>query len=99
MLAYGDTATHPRLQMEDSTVNFTSRWLLHQLIIKLGPFLVHKCIHPKIGTLIYRRGVDLTTCLSWALSQRKDISNTLSKDRLTRINNTYNEAQLLGECF
>ena len=56
-----------RLEMGDSTVQFSSRWLLHQLIIYLHPYLQYKCIHMKFGTVLFRKGGDLLVSLSWAL--------------------------------
>ena len=54
---YGCIASvDPCLEMGDSTVQFSSRWLLHQLIIYLHPYLQYKCIH-----------MNLLVSLSWAL--------------------------------
>jgi len=30
--------------------------------------MMHKCVHMRFGTVLYRRGVDLLVALSWALS-------------------------------
>ena len=38
------------LEVGDSTVQFSSRWLLHQLITFLDVYMMHKCIHMKFGT-------------------------------------------------
>ena len=55
------------LEVGDSTVKFSSRWLLHQLITYLHPYLQYKCIHRKFGTILFRKGGDLLASLSWAL--------------------------------
>ena len=55
------------LEVGESVVKFSSRWLLNQLIINLHPYMQYKCVHMKFGTVIYRKGGDLLTSLSWAL--------------------------------
>ena len=56
------------LEIGDSTVTFSSRWLLHQLITYIHPYLQYKCIHRTFGTvLFFRKGGDLLASLSWAL--------------------------------
>ena len=59
----------PELNLEvgESTVKFSSRWLLNQLIIYLNPYMSYQCVHRKFGTILYRKGVDILTSLSWAL--------------------------------
>ena len=52
---------------EEGTVTFNSRWMLYQLKLHLYSHLVHKCIHKKYGTILYRKDGDLLTSLSWAL--------------------------------
>ena len=56
------------LEVGDSSVKFSSCWLLHQLIAHLDGYLMHKCIHMKFGIVLYRRGGDILVALSWALS-------------------------------
>ena len=56
------------VEVGDGSVNFSSRWLLHQLIIYLDTFMAHKCMHMKFGTILYRKGADMLATLSWALS-------------------------------
>lgn len=51
----------------EGTVKFSSRWLLNQLFVYLSPYMSYKCVHMKFGTILYRKGVDLLTSLSWAL--------------------------------
>ena len=55
------------LEVGDSTVKFSSRWMLNQLIIYLHPYMEYKCVHRKYGTMLFRRGGDLLTSLSLAL--------------------------------
>ena len=47
---------------------FSSHWLLHQLVTFLDLYMMHKCIHMKFGTVLFRRGGDIWTALSWPLS-------------------------------
>ena len=58
----------PTLEVGESTVKFSSRWLLNQLISHLNQHMSYKCIHKKFGTLLYRKGGDVLVSLSWALS-------------------------------
>ena len=53
------------LEVGDGSVHF---WLLHQLIIYLDMYMMHKCMHMKFGTILYRKGADILATLSWALS-------------------------------
>ena len=54
------------LEVGVSVVKFSSRWLLNQLI-NLHPYMQYKCVHMKFCTVIYHKGGDLLTSLSWAL--------------------------------
>ena len=62
------------LEVGDSTVKFSSRWVLNQLIIHLNPYMQYKCIHMKYGTLLYRKEGNLLTSLSWALGAHRSKS-------------------------
>lgn len=44
------------LEVGESGVKFSSRWLLNHLIINLNPYMQYKCVHMKFGTVIYRKG-------------------------------------------
>ena len=55
------------MEVGDSTVKFSSRWMLNQLIIYLDPYMEYKCVHRKYDTMLFRRGSDLLTSLSLAL--------------------------------
>ena len=48
------------LEVGESSVKFKAQWLLNQLIIHLHQYMSYRCM--------YRRGGDLLTSLSWALS-------------------------------
>ena len=55
------------LELGDGIIKFSSRWLLHQLITYIQPYMNYKCVTNKIGTLLYARDSDLLKCLSLAL--------------------------------
>ena len=57
-----------RVEMMECSVQFSSRWLLHQLIVYLDVYMMHKCVHMKYGTVLYRKGADILETLSWVLS-------------------------------
>ena len=65
------------LEVMDGTVKYTSQWLLQHIIIHLQPFIHYKCVHRKFGTILYRKGGDVLTSLSWALgrAQSKDMDS------------------------
>ena len=56
-----------QIEVGNTTLKYTSRWLLNQLILNLGIHLDYKCIHKKFGIMLYRRKGDILTSLSWAL--------------------------------
>ena len=64
------------LDVEDGRVHFSSRWLLHQPILYLEGFMIHKCIHRKYGTILYQKGAEILASLSWALSTSQLASKT-----------------------
>ena len=57
----------PYLNVEETTIKFSARWLLQKLVMHLKQHLSFKCIHKKYGTLLYRTGGDV---LSWALGAK-----------------------------
>ena len=69
---YGTVRNSSQLYLEvgDSEVQFSSRWLLHQLIVYLHSYMRYKCIHKKFGIVLYRNGGDLLQSLSWALGSK-----------------------------
>ena len=52
------------VEVGDSSDNFSSHWLLHQFIIYLDVYMVHKCMHMKFGMILYRKGADILATLS-----------------------------------
>ena len=54
------------LEVEESSVQFSSWWLLHQLIFYLDTFVMHKRVHIKFGTVLFWKGGDKLVALSWA---------------------------------
>jgi hypothetical protein len=55
------------IDLKDGLINYSSRWLLHHLIIHLQPYIAYKCVVKKLGTLIYPSNCDLLKCLTYAL--------------------------------
>ena len=77
----GSTSTQLTLEVGESSVRFTSQWLLNQLILHLNQYMLYKCMHKKFGTILYRRGGDILTSLSWALgSSRTNKESIYEKD-------------------
>ena len=80
------------LEMGESSVMFSSRWPLKQLIGYLNPYMLCKCIHMKYGTILYRKGIDTLVSLSWALGacssthldEAQSISESISKESRQR---------------
>ena len=67
-------ANHPHppeedyyLELEYGRVKFSPRWILHQIITHLQPYMNFKCVIRCIGTLIYPRNVDPLKSLSLVL--------------------------------
>ena len=50
---YGAVSNPSQLYLEvgDSEVQFSSRWLLHQLIVYLHSYMRYKCIHKRFGVI------------------------------------------------
>ena len=59
------------LKSSEGTIKFTSHWLLKQLTVHLHSHMSSKCIHKKFGILLFRKGGDFLTSLSWALGTGK----------------------------
>ena len=57
------------LEVGEGTVKYTTRRLLNQIILHLQSFINYKCVHRKFGTIIFRKGGDILTSLSWALGR------------------------------
>ena len=41
-----------RLEVNEGTISFTSKWLLNQLIVHFQDHMKYKCIHKKFGTIL-----------------------------------------------
>ena len=63
------------LESGEGNVQFSSRWLLHQLIVYLDSYMLYKCIHKKFGTILFHKGVDVLIILSWALGTLSAVQN------------------------
>ena len=70
------------LDVGGSSVKFTSSWLIHQLITHLDDYMMHKCVHKKLGTVLYRQGGDVIVALSWALSASQPPNQYLSEPEI-----------------
>ena len=64
------TSTKVTIETGDSSVMFTSKWLLYQLIKYLNSYMLYKCVHKKFGTILYCKGIDVLVSLSWAPSSQ-----------------------------
>jgi len=62
-----DSVSKPILEIGDSNVKFSGRWLLNQLILYLHEHMAYKCTHRRFGIVLYRKRGDILTSLSWAL--------------------------------
>ncbi len=63
------------IEINDTTIKYTSKWLLEQLILLLGVHMDYKCIHKKFGVILYRHNGDLLCSLSWALGSINEAEN------------------------
>ena len=84
------------IELGESNVQFSSRWLLHQLIVYLNSHMLYKCIHKKFGTVLFHQRVDVLISLSWALGMLDTAENygkSVTKQHSST--STLNEQQLL----
>ena len=86
-----DSQSELHLESREGMVSFSSRWLLQQIIMYLGPHLCYKCVHRKFGTILYRKGGDLLHALSWALASQAKESEVFLKPSLDQHRNGYEE--------
>ena len=94
---YGIQCDGFTLEVGESNVMFSSRWLLHQLIFYLDFFMMHRCVHMKIGIVLYCKGSDLLVALSWALSSSQTpLWSEPNEQQLTQHPNTGNYTQHLN---
>ena len=49
-------AVTAELEVENTEVKLSSRWLLHQLLLHLNNFMECRCEHRHVGTVLFRRG-------------------------------------------
>ena len=61
-----------QIEMEQSIISYSSRWLLGHLIVNLGVHMRYKCVHNRIGIILYRHKGDLLKSLSYALGNSAD---------------------------
>lgn len=86
------------LESTEGSVKFTSRWLLKHLLVHLHSYMDYKCIHKKFGTVLFRRGGDLLTSLSWALGiTQVDTSVNLNYEHCVTKVKDPNYGKILGE--
>ena len=45
-----------------------------QLITHLDGYMMHRCVHMKLGTVLYCKGGDVPVALSWALSASQPLN-------------------------
>ena len=69
----GEDVRSVYIEERERKIQFSSRWLLDHLIVHLHPYMMHKCVHMRFGTVLYRRGADLLIALSWALSSSQQV--------------------------
>ena len=62
-------AQSENLEVEDGTINFSSRWLMHQLIKYLEPYMNYRSVIKKLGTLLYPKTSNVLRCLTLALHE------------------------------
>ena len=84
------------LELGESNVQFSSRWLLHQLIVYLDSHMLYKCVHKNFGTILFRKGIDVLISLSWALGM-SDTGENYSEPTTKQHSSTtmLNEEQVL----
>ena len=46
------------LDVGEGTIKFTAQWLLNQLVVYSHRYTSFKCIHKKVGMLLFRKGGD-----------------------------------------
>lgn len=70
LTAYADNSdilqTVHQLELGEGAVKYTRKWLFHQIILHLDKFVSHTCAHKKFGMILFRKGGDILTSLSWA---------------------------------
>ena len=67
------------IEMGNSKIKFSNRWLLNQLICYLNKYMLCRCVHRKYGTTLYKRDGDILVSLSWALGAAKQHNGVTTK--------------------
>ena len=62
------------LDIGDSSVKFSARWLLNQYI---SHYMSYQCVHMRIGTILFRAGGNILASLSYALSTALQMESAL----------------------
>ena len=65
------------LDIGDSSVKFSARWLLNHQSIYLSHYMSYQCVHMRIGTILFRAGGNILASLSYALSTALQMELTL----------------------
>jgi len=81
------------LELGESIVKFSSKWLLNQLIIYLQPYLIYKCVHKK---LVPFSGIDVLVSLSWVLGSL-ETSNDSYSEPLKDDRSQFNKEHVLAD--
>jgi hypothetical protein len=42
------------IETGDAIIQFSARWLLHQVIAHLNKYIEFQCVHKKTGTILYK---------------------------------------------
>ena len=69
------------LVLGDGRVKFSPRWLMHQLITHLQPYMAYRCVIKKVGTLLYSKNSDVLKCLSLALHDTHSAADDFYHER------------------
>ena len=83
------------LEVGEGIIKYTTKWLLSQIILHLEPFITYKCIHKKFGILIFRKGGDILTSLSWAISRAQ--SGEVDNFMYTNVGQPKSKSDILRE--
>jgi hypothetical protein len=76
------------IETGDAIIQFSARWLLHQVIAHLNKYIEFQCVHKKIGTILYKRNGDLLTSLSWALGANNHKTSTYTYKPMKPVDST-----------
>ena len=85
------------LEAGEGTIKLSSRWLLKQLIMHLCNHVDYTCVHKKFGTVLFHKGGNMLTSLSWALGRAGTESDTLYKSKSGQSHTMENATGILIE--